>query len=104
MLDDAIGNVHPHSNIIGFQHRFDERINIFLKPTTCKIFNFVTLQHAFLFGCEMDEFQKLGQIANRCHEILDRFFRFRNVEIFPVAVVVTQSLHHLIVAAAQQVL
>ena len=44
MLDDAVGDMHAHGDVVGLKHVFDQGIDIFLKPTSSKIFYLIALQ------------------------------------------------------------
>ena len=103
MLDLAVRNVDTHGDVVGFQHRFNKGIDVFLKPTTCQILHLIALQRAFSFGRKTDVIQEFTKVWYRCHTVFLRMLSFGYDEKFPVAILLTQSFHNLKIAIAQKV-
>ena len=64
VADASVGDMYPHRDIIGMHHFLDERIDVFFKPASGKVFYFIALKSTLLFGDEADIVQKLAQIRN----------------------------------------
>ena len=90
--------MHSDGDVVGVDVVFDQVKYIFLKPSTCKIFQLMMLENAFFRGRELDVIQELTQIRYRHHRIVDGGLHLVDIDVFPIAVFLAKHLHYFIVA------